>query len=83
MDCTATSVPLPDGAYELFRAVVLAMGYSGWGDIDFKLDPSGVARMLELNPRVGLGLLYQESMGANFIRLLAAYVEVSMRKLAG
>jgi hypothetical protein len=25
MDCTATSVPLPDGAYELFRAVVLAM----------------------------------------------------------
>jgi hypothetical protein len=54
-----------------------------WCDIDFKLDPSSVARMLELNPRLGLGLLYQESMGANFIRLLAAYVEVSMRKLAG
>jgi len=83
MDCTATSVPLPEGADQLFRAVVLTMGYSGWGDIDFKLDLRGDVRMLELNPRVGLGLLYQESMAADFIRLLAAYVEVSMRKPAG
>lgn len=82
MNCTATPVPLPGGADQLFRAVVRVMKYSGWGNIDFKLDSRGRVRMLELNPRIGLGLLYQESMGADFNRLLAAYVEVGTMQRA-
>jgi hypothetical protein len=54
-------------AERVFAPIVRALGYSGIGNFDFKYDVAGDVRILELNPRPGMSLVYNHELFADVI----------------
>lgn len=53
------------------RRVLAAVDYRGYASVDLKIDPrDGVARLLDINPRIGRGNYYINVGGANPVRAM-------------
>ncbi|MHB1063987.1 MAG: carboxylate--amine ligase [Georgenia sp.] len=53
------------------RRVLSAVAYRGFASVDLKIDPrDGVARLLDINPRIGRGNYYINVGGANPVRAM-------------
>lgn len=64
VDYVCKQVACPPAALPVLQTLVATLEYDGGGTVDFKIDREGHPWILELNPRVGLGMVYNACMHA-------------------